>query len=476
MTKKRGQYSYLVVNTLLFSLSGLLSKLIGFLMIPLYTGVLSTTEFGTADLLQTTVTLLIPVLTLSIVEAALRFSLSKSEDKKQVFSSTVFVLLFSIVAALLLLPIIGLFSSELQNNSFFLVIIFTTTISEQFLFKFAKGLEKVRVCAINSIVLVLATVISNLILLLVFKMGLKGYLLSIAIGETISILYLLLSARTWSYFSIQSIDRDLIRQMLRYSVPFIPTALAWWINTASDRYIIIAISGIAANGLYSAGSRISSLLSALTAVFQQAWQISGVKEYENSGYARFFSNVYRFYVEMLSIGCSAIIMTTPFLAVFLFKKEFFVAWKYSPFLVIGTLFAGIAGVLAAIFHAMKRNGLLVISTITGALVNIGLNILLVRRVGPIGAAIATAVSFFLVWAVRYYTAQRICHFTGYLKRHLVIFTLLFAQAFVVVYELRGSFWISGGILIVISVLSVKSFASLRQGMTELVSRVHRKEQ
>ena len=439
MDKSVGKYKYLAVNTILFTVSSLLSKFISFLMIPFYTGILSTEEYGIADLITTTVTLLIPLLTLSIIEAAIRFCLTNEGDKKEIFTTTSLMIIIASFLCFLIEPIVSFFSKTLEQYFIYFFFIFVFTITEQLFFKFAKGIENVRVCAINAIVVVVSTVIFNIIFLIAFRKGLEGYLIAIVLSKMISAIYLFISVRMWNFFSIHSVKRELLKDMLKYSIPFIPTASAWWINTASDRYIIIAICGVAANGLYSAGSKIPSLLSIFTSIFQQAWQISGVKEYKDKEYPTFFSNIYCSYIAIIGLGCSILINLSPILAMFLFKNDFYSAWKYTPFLLIGTVFSGMSGVLASLFNAVKKNGQLAISTISGAVINLVMNIIFVRIVGPIGAAIATAVSFGIVWIVRYYTAQRICQFKGYMVKNSVFFTLLFIQATCMSFEIKGMY-------------------------------------
>lgn len=462
MSQASGKYRYLLTNTLIFTISGLLSKFISFLMVPLYTGVLTTAEYGIADMIHTTVTLLLPFLTLSIIEAAIRFCLSKDSNKEEIFSSTAFVLIFSVLLLIAIEPIVGGISQTMRDYYGYFWLIFTTTIIAQMFFKFVKGLEKIHICAVNSIVIVVSLVISNLFFLLVLKTGLKGYLTSLIVAEFASALYLFVAARLWRYFRISSINKKLIFEMLRYSVPFVPNAVAWWVNTASDRYIIIALCGVAANGLYSVGNKIPAMLSIVTSIFQQAWQISGIKEYDGDEYSKFYSSVYRAYVSIITIGCSVIMTMTPFLASVLFKNDFFAAWKFTPFLIIGALFSGISGILAAIFFAAKKNGLLLISTFVGAAVNIALNILFIKAIGPIGAAVSTAVSFALVWGVRYVTAQRICPFFSDLRKDILMFAMLFLQAVGLVLEIQGSIWISLAISVVIIIINrtvLKAFVS-----------------
>lgn len=455
MTETGKKYKYLASNTLLFAISGFLSKFISFLMVPLYTGVLTTEEYGVADFLSTTVTMLLPFLTLSIIEATIRFCISGERNSKKIFSSTIFVCAFSCFICAAIKPIASRCSEILGEYYWYFWLIFATTVLEQLLFKFAKGIEKVKVCAFNSVVIILSTVLLNLIMLLFLKMGLRGYLLSMILANLVSAGYLFVGVKAWQLFSLKSIDKSLLKQMLRYSVPFIPTASAWWINTAADRYIVIGICGVAANGLYSMGNKLPSMMTLVTSVFQQAWQISGIKEYNKEGYSQFYSKIYCSYVSLIGIVCSFLIFLSPLVGKILFKNEFYEAWKFSPYLLIGTLFSSVSGILAALFNAAKKNGLLSISTIFGAVINVGMNLVLVKYCGPIGAAIATAVSFFGVWFVRYFVAQKLCKFQGMFAKVIAVFLLLMAQATIMSFDINNMYlWSALLFVLILCICSV----------------------
>ena len=456
MTDASKKYKYLASNTLLFAISGFLSKFISLLLVPLYTGVLTTEEYGVADFLSTTVTMLLPFLTLSIIEATIRFCISGEQDSMKIFSSTIFVCAFACLICAVIKPVVSRCSQILDAYYWYFWLIFATTVLEQLLFKFAKGIEKIKVCAFNSVVIILSTVLLNLLMLLFLKMGLRGYLLTMIFAKLISAGYLFVGVKAWKFFSLKGIDKSLIKQMLRYSIPFIPTACAWWINTAADRYIIIGICGVAANGLYSMGNKLPSMLTLVTSVFQQAWQISGIKEYDKEDYPQFYSKIYCSYVSLIGIGCSFLIFASPLIGKILFKNAFYEAWKFTPYLLIGTLFSGISGILAALFNAAKKNGLLSISTIFGAVINVAMNFILVKRIGPIGAAIATAVSFGIVWIVRYCTAQKLCKFEGRLTYSIVMFLLLMAQATVMSFEFKNMYLWSAFLFMLVLCIHGKS--------------------
>ena len=96
---------YLMKNTIIFTLGNFGSKLISFFLIPLYTNVLTTTEYGVVDLVVTVGTVAVPVLTLNISESVMRFALDKDADKQKITQIGTGVLLIGMLVGLLVFPI-----------------------------------------------------------------------------------------------------------------------------------------------------------------------------------------------------------------------------------------------------------------------------------------------------------------------------------------------------------------------------------
>lgn len=443
------RYKYLIMNTIIFALSNVLVKLLSFVMLPLYTGVLSTADYGTVELINVTITLLIPIFTLSISQAVIRFTFIEDVSKSTILTNGLLITFIGAIVMIVTYPIFKIFDAVILEYYPYVMLIFVTTVVEQLFFNFAKGIENVKVCAMNSVVSVVVSIIANIVLLLVFKMGIDGYLISIVASECICCAYIFFRAGLRKYINIKSLDIKILNEMLTYSIPFIFTSIAWWVNAVSDRYVIVYLVGIASNGLYSVAGKLPSITSLVTSVFNQAWQISGIKEYEDSSYEEFFSKIYGMYNVVMVIISSILILISPFLAKFLFKGQFYIAWKFTPFLLIGTIFSGLSGVIATVFFAIKKTKILMISTISGAIINLILNFLLVGVIGVQGAAIATMISFIIVWFVRYINSKKYITIKIKWAPTLCLYALLIIQSVVMISECSHYFLLSSVIVFMI---------------------------
>lgn len=429
--KHDDSYKYLIKNIGLLTLSQFGTKILVFLLVPLYTSVLTTAEYGTYDLFNTTVLLLMPVLTLQIADSVLRFCLDKQNSCSEVFSVGLAINLcglFLIFTFLLInsfcnwMPILNEYW-----GIFFLMYLSNTGYS--LLSNFARGLDDVLAISFSGIILTTINILSNIIFLLVYKLGLIGYFMSTILSFLAGSIYLVFRLKVWKYVC-KCNNRTLLKRMIAYSFPLIFTAVSWWINSASDRYAVIAICGFAANGIYSVGYKIPSIINVLQTVFNQAWALSSVKEFDKDDSEGFFLNTYNVYSFLIVTVCSLIIITTKVFARFLFANEFYQAWIYVPFLSIANVFSGLSGYLGGIFSAKLDSKSCSVSTIIGAVINIVLNVLLIFLCGPIGAAIATLVSYIIVWHIRLVRLSKHLKLNISRARDYVVYGILILQALV----------------------------------------------
>lgn len=395
------KYRYLVKNTSILTISNFSSKILVFLLVPLYTSVLSTSEYGTYDLIATTLQLLTPFLALNIYEGVMRFMMDDSAEKKDVASIglkyvLIGILLFGIIIcvnkALYLWP-------ALADYSLYVFSYFSFGLFYQYVNQFAKGLEKVTDMGIAGVLGTLATVILNILLLLGLHMGLPGFYIAYIAGQGIPAVYLSLRIKVWRYI-IARPDKKTEHDMIWYSLPLIMNSLGWWANNVSDRYVVTFICGVAVNGIYSVAYKIPTILNTLQQIFVQAWQISAIKEYSNDDSRSFYGKALDYMNVIMCICCMGLILLTKPIAHILYAKDFYAAWRHVPFLLVSGVFNSASGILGPILTANKNSKAMGSSALYGALINIVLNIVLVLAMGAQGAAIATAVSSFFIYFFR----------------------------------------------------------------------------
>jgi O-antigen/teichoic acid export membrane protein len=219
--------------------------------------------------------------------------------------------------------------------------------------------------------------------------------------------------------------------MFRYSSPLVMNTVAWWINNASDRYVVTWLCGVEANGVYSMAYKIPSILNMFQSIFNQAWTLSAVKEY-NADSSKFYTSVYNIYNCGMVLVCTCMILGNQFIAKLLFANEFYEAWHFAPFLMISVVFGALSGMIGGVFTAAKKSSILSTTTMMGAICNTVLNIVLVYYMGPMGAALATLAAYVLVWASRMAEARKIVKLKIRFARDITSYAILLLQAIALV--------------------------------------------
>lgn len=419
---------YLAKNVLLFSISGFVPKILSIILIPLYTGYLTTAEYGISDLITTTVSLSIPIFTLDIQDAVMRFALDKNYNKKDVFSIATRIILIGTVLICFGTVIVSLLNISGIENSylFFFVVMYFSTAVYNTVSLFCRGIDKVSTMVVGSIINSVVSLFANILFLTVFNWGLNGYLLASSLGSVIALVWCFISAKLYRYWKI-NIPKNVYKDMIAFSFPLIFSVIAWWINNASDRYVLTWMSGVAMSGLYAVSYKIPNILSMFQNIFAQAWSISAVKEFDKNDKDRFMSNTYNMINFGMTALCSCIMIMNIPIAKILYSNEFFEAWKYVPPLLLSVVFNAMALFIGSIFTAVKDTKTLSLSTVIGAVVNTVCNFIFIYLWGAYGAALATMLGYAVVLGMRHIILRK--HIILHLScvRDMSVYSILLIQ-------------------------------------------------
>ena len=429
--KEQSKYRYLFKNIGLLAMSNIATKFIAFFLVPLYTSILTTEEYGAYDFIFSTVCILVPVLTINIYEAVLRYSMDKACLPADVFSVGLRFCLLGNIAVVIILFVNHILEISTLVDGFaiyFFLIFFTTSLSG-IVTSMTRGLGKIKELSIASVIASVVTIGGNVFLLCVLQFGIDGYFIANILGIASQIVFLLIITQEWKYVCIFSYNKQTFKEMVNYSLPTIANAIAWWINSLSDRYIVIFFHGVAVNGIYSVATKIPSILNLFQSVFAQAFMLSAVKEFDKDDKSGFFRNTFNSYNFVLVCACSLIICCDRVLAKFLYINDFYEAWQYVPFLTISIIFGSLAGYMGSIFATQKHSEYFAKCSGAGAFTNILLNMILVPNFGAIGAAIATAIAYWVAYGVSLFYLKRTMNIQILVVRDNVAYSLLMFQSF-----------------------------------------------
>lgn len=418
---------YLLKNTVIFSIGNFGTKIISFFLVPLYTNILTTREYGTVDLIYTIGMVLVPLLTLNIGESIMRFALDKDADCDKIMSTGITILIFGAIIGLLILPIANLFEN-VSNYSIYIYLYTLTLAFSQIFLCYLRGKEFLLKYSIGNIIQSLTIAIFNIIFLIGMKKGIEGYLMAYILANVCTGLYGFWAGKVNLVIKKYSIDIELSKNMIKYSVVLIPNSFMWWIMNSSDRMMVSAMISVTANGVYAVAYKIPTLLSTITTIFNQAWSYSAIREDESEDKEEYNNRVYDNLVTIVIVVATGLLMIMkPFLSVYV-GKEYYAAWHYVPYLIVGFVFMTLGSFIAISYTVHKDSMGFLISGTVGAIINLILNFILIPMMGVSGAAFATCISYFGVFVYRIKDTQKYIKLRVFKRKQICGYALLILSA------------------------------------------------
>lgn len=419
---------YFAKNTALFALNSFGTKIIVFLLVPIYTNVLSTAEYGIIDLITTIATIIVPAIMLNINEAVQRFCLDDGADYNSIMSVGILVLFFSFFIGLPIIPISGLMKTVAQYSVLFYFFCVTQGVCVVFS-SYLRGQEKLSHFAICSIVITLTGVLFNILFLVILKTGITGYFWAFILSYIVGAVYAIFAGNIYKILRHFKYDRLLVRKMLGYSIMLIPNTLMWWIMNASDRIMVTSMIGLTANGIYAVSYKVPSVISTMSTVFNQAWSFSAIKEDESEDRESFNRRMYEvlFVIQVLLAGI--LIAIIRFFMKFYVQESYYEAWKFAVPLLVGYFFMSLGTFFSVQYTVNKDSKGFLFSGMAGAIINICLNFTLIPFLGTMGAAIATMISYICVFAYRAKDTQKYLKLQAFNIRKAILVMLIIAMAF-----------------------------------------------
>ena len=444
-----GKYKRLLSNTAILGAGTFASKVLVLLLMPLYTAILSASEFGTADLISQTANLLIPLASVGICDGIFRFALEESEDRRNVFSTGIAILLCGsagILGAIQVLRLFDVFSGYVMLIACYVI---AANLHSAFA-NYIRAQGRTGLFAVQGIINTALTILLNILFLIVFDMGSLGYVLSVVISDFTMVVLLFLAARLWRDFSFRAVTRKTAGAMLRFSIPYIPTTMMWLITSVSDRYIVAAYCGTAENGLYAAAYKLPTLLALVSGVFIEAWHFSTVKDATDEEKSDFFGSVYVNFMSIMVMGSSFLIVGAKIFTSILLDESYFASWEFVPVLVNATLFSTLVSFLGSVYFLEKKSLMSMLTAMSGAVVNIVLNFVMIPKHGAMGAAVATLISYLAVYAIRAVDTRNYLKFSLHTPRLIINGLLLLVQSVIMISAFR--YWQIAEVLLLVLIL------------------------
>lgn len=391
-----------IKNTIILFIGKFSTQIIAFLLLPIYTFKLNTEDYGYIDLLQTYISLFAPVCLLQLDAAIFRFLIDarENDDKKKKIISTSF---FCIILIVGIISLISLFLYQYVEIKYFHLIILNifSLIVNMFMMSISRGNGNNVRYSIASCINAITNLISNFIFIYIYKFGASSILISSFVSNIISAIYIVILEKIYKYISTKNINLLIFKEMLKYSIPMIPNVLSWWIVGLSDRTIIVGFLSVASNAIYSVACKFSNILNSVFSIFSMSWQETASIHINDVDSEKFFSDIINFVFEFFLLLSFCIIGIMPLFFNFAIGEKYIEAYNYIPILILGNVCNVLVGLFGGIYVAKKMTKRVASTTIYSALINIIINVLLIKQIGLYAACISTFCAYFIMSIYRY---------------------------------------------------------------------------
>ena len=403
------RYSTLVNNTILFAISNFGSKILSLIIQPYLSYALDSPDvMGVTSLMQSVANLLIPVVSLGVSFAVIRFGLDKTVDKSSVFMNGLATICLGFALMVVCWPLVRL----IPNAADYLVLLYLCVLMSclrTLCTQFIRARMLNRLVAVDG-VLTSATLLGFYVLFLnVLHLGANGYLLAMLCSDACSAVFVFIAGKCWQYFDFHKFSRTLWKDMLRYCIPMIPASISFWVINASDLFFVQGLcDGVGGRsstwwvGLLKSGYYLPQIITIVGQIFYEAWQLSAVTE--ESERQEFFSKVFRIYASVLFCCVAGVIwLCQPLMHIF--QEDYFLGWQFVPFLTLASLCTCLNNFLNSVYVVYKRSTSSLYTMLAGAALNLVLNYLFIHLFGPWGVTLASFLSLLLVFLLRAYSTR-----------------------------------------------------------------------
>ena len=461
----------LAKNTAILTFGKICTQFISFFLLPLYTAVLATEDYGTFDLMVTYATLFLPLVNWQFDQGIFRFMLEVRDSKKgqsKLFSTTliastiqagIYVILLGTLTAVFnpanqFALVFGDFRFELSIqplHGIFLILYVVLSVYTALLLQFIRGLGKNGVYAMASFISATSTVVFNVIALVILKMGVLGLFVSTLAAQLVTIIFMIAVIRPWTFFSPGLYDKKVFRMVKKYSVPLIPNNLAWWVVNASDRVIVSQVLDLSFNGLYTVANKFPGVFISFYNIFNLSWTETISLHFNDKDRDSFLSETITTMFKLFSGACLGIVAIMPFLFPVMVDQKYNDAYPQILILMYATLFRVIVGLYSCVYIATKETKKIAYTSIAAAVVNIAVHIALIGFIGLYAASVSTLVSFAAMAIIRYMDINRTIRMK--IDRSILLSTTVIGIGLAVTYYLNN-FWINLVMLALICVYAV----------------------
>lgn len=386
----------LLKNTFIIAIGKFSTQVISYFLLPLYTSILTTSEYGIYDFLVTACIFLVPFITLLMEESMFRFLIdenTKTGKMKVMSNACIYSILSMIIWCILIFIILTLLHFKYTTVFIFYIIscIFITLNNS-----ISRGMGKIKTYSLSNFILSVLTIILNILFIVTFKLGARGLLYATVIANIVTSLFVFLKLKVYKYIKPKYVKKQELIKMVKYSFPLVPNSIGWSIINISDRLVITFFLGSSANGIYAMSNKFPNIINTFAGFFFTAFKENASKAVKDETYREYFDNIQEIVHKAFVTISMYLITVVPFIFSLFIKKSYIEAYNYIPILVIALYYGNMAGFYGSLFVAFKETKIIGKSTVVGAILNLIINLALIKFIGIYAAVLSTLLSNYIV--------------------------------------------------------------------------------
>lgn len=403
MSDNKEKSKALITGTIIYTIGNLGTKILSFIIVPLYTYYINTADMGDYDLVNSTISLLTPILTLQIMDAAYAFMM---RDSRKVLECIDAVYKFMLTSTLLSAAVILIINAFIPiKYCYYMVILLAISKFFGVLQKLLRGLKNQKLFAASGIAYTAIFLALNLIQIVVLKQGVDALFQSAIISYTICTIIVLIFEKRLRTFNFKTHSLQLQKEMLKFSIPLVPNQLNWWMINTLDRYIIRFFLGSSANGIWAIAHKFPSVLQLLFNIFYMSWQDTAIVD-ENKDSGQFYTKIFKLYYKFSFTFLIFLVPFTKLFILFAMEDSYHSAIQYIGFLYLGTIFQAFSSFFGVGYLKNDTTKQAATTSIFGAIVNTVINLTLIKFIGLYAAAIATFIGFLVMFVIRVFQTKK----------------------------------------------------------------------
>ena len=406
--RSRSRASKFIRDIGIYAIGNIGSKLITFLMVPLYTHyVHSTSDFGYYNWCLTVCFLLIPFVTVQMRDGAFRFLLDCDDDtqRKRIVTFVTRTMFLTLSLSLLVAIVLAL-TANIPYLAYVLGMLIAMSLQEVYSQVF-RGLGNNRAFVVVGILSALGIGVFSYVFVAIMGWGIKGIFLANTFARILALVLVELKVRLIMRNIKWLLDsREVAIDIMRYSLPLLPGSLCWWLTGNSDSLFITQFLGYSVNGVYAVAIRFTGIIMTLALIFYQAWQETAILQYNSSDRDRFFSKMFNGYIFLLSMILVGYVFMLKVNYGWLVGPQYQASLKYIYPLGVSAVIFAIVAFFDMGYQCAKDTMRTLPAIMLAAFVNVALNFLLIKPLGVYGVILTQFITYVVLVTYRWFDMKR----------------------------------------------------------------------